>query len=144
MPKPPRLSDAQLDKEVLFVLKQYVGHSQPIGRWTLVEKIYSLVACVPQDDSNPYDRQIRDSVNRLRKRGELICDMADGRGRYMARSWAEYHAFNQRHGARAYDVLETLSAMEAAARSAFQAEYLEWKRDKEQPSLFGNMTGARS
>ena len=73
----PKISEQQLDAEVLFQLKQHRGRNNPIGRWQLVAKIYGPEAMHPQNDDNMADRQIRESVERLRKSGALICDMAD-------------------------------------------------------------------
>lgn len=115
----PRFTDEQLDAEVLFVLKQHVGKKNPIGRWALVSKIFGAVLPQFQNDSNVADRQVRESVNRLRKQGVLICDMGDGLGRYLAETLEEYQAFRLRYGSRAYEVLETLREMDKSAEREF-------------------------
>ena len=114
------LDQDQLDQEVLFQIKQHVGRKNPIGRWEMVAKIYGPAACFPDNDNNLYDRRIRDSVSRLRRRGALICDMGDGAGRYMAETAEEYQAFRQKYGSRAYEVLETLREMDKAAEKEFK------------------------
>lgn len=74
---PPRFTDEELDKEVLFLLKQHRGKAHPVGRWEMVEKIFSAGAAAAhlRNDSNVADRHIRDSILRLRKAGVLICNM---------------------------------------------------------------------
>lgn len=113
------LTDEQLDSEVLFQLKQHRGSKHPIGRWELVAKIYGPVSPQAQNDNNPHDRHIRQAVERLRKRGVLICDMGNGQGRYLAESLEEYQAFRLKYSSRAYEILETLREMDKAADTAW-------------------------
>lgn len=115
----PKLTDDQLDKEVLFQLKQHRGKDHPIGRWEMVVKIYGLGADIPQSDDNNADREIRFAVHRLRKSGVLICDMGDGKGRFLAETVDEYQAFRLKYGSRAFEVMETLREMDRAAEQEF-------------------------
>lgn len=115
----PKFSDDQLDAEVLFQLKQHKGRKNPVGRWELVAKIYGPVAAGDQNDNNPADRQIRESVERLRKRGVLVCDMGDGIGRYLAETFDEYKAFRAKYGSRAFAIMDTLREMDKAAEQEF-------------------------
>lgn len=112
----PKFTDEQLDHKVEFTLRQHCGRSNPIGRWALVELIFGVEACLPRNDENLADRQIRESVARLRRQGMLICDMGDGSGRFLAGSEGEYQAFRLKYGGRAYEVIETLREMDKAAQ----------------------------
>lgn len=112
---PKLYTDEVLDGEVLFVIRQHRGKQNAIGRWELVERLFGRAACEPRNDQNTADRDIRDSVSRLRKRGVLICDMGDGAGRYIASTVEEYQAFRLRYGSGAFDVMETLREMDKAA-----------------------------
>jgi hypothetical protein len=123
------MTDDQLDIEVTFVLSKCVGKGHTISRWAMVERIFGLP--VPehlQNDSNPQDRLIRASVNRLRKQGHLICDLGDGQGWYLAATaeefWEMYHFYVKPLRERA----EVAQAMKRAARKQFP--------DLMQPSLF--------
>lgn len=111
MPK----NDEQLDRDVLFWLKHHIGKQNAIGRWELVQRIFGEEAARVQSDENPYDRQIREAVVRLRRSGLLICDMGDGRGRYIAATLEEYQAFRKYYGAGAFEKLETIREMDKAA-----------------------------
>ena len=124
----PKLTDEQLDREVLFHLKLHLGAAHPIGRWAIVMKIFGAGAAVPRSDSNIYDRQVRESVARLRKGGLLVCDVGDGSGKFLAVSAQEYQAFRQYYGAQAFEKLEILRAMDRAADEQFP--------NRLQPSLF--------
>lgn len=115
----PKLSEDQLDAEVLFQLKRHLGKGHPIGRWELVEKIYGITASFPRNDGNVYDRKIREAVNRLRKQGVLICDMGDGAGRFLPESMDEYRAFRTKFTSFAYDIIETAKEMDKAAITEF-------------------------
>lgn len=67
----------------------------------------------------PADRQIREAVERLRKRGVLICDMGDGVGRYLAETFDEYQAFRNKYGSRAFAIMDTLREMDKSAEHEF-------------------------
>lgn len=111
-----KYTDEQLDREVLFLLKLHTGKHNPVGRWEMVIRIYGDDAILPQTNDNMADRQIRESIARLRTSGVLVCDMGDGSGRFLAMSLDEYQAFRLKYGGRAYEVLETLREMDKAAR----------------------------
>jgi len=123
-----RFTDDQLDKEVLVLLRKHQGKENAIGRWDLVAKVYGREACYPQDDSNLADRQIREAVARLRRQGELICDMGDGKGRYLALTLEEYQAFRQYYGSGAFEKLTTIHEMDKAAERVWP--------NVQQPRLF--------
>jgi len=111
----PKLTDEQLDQEVLYWLKQHKGKQNPMGRWELVERIFGMEAARVQSDDNLFDRQIRESVARLRRSGVLICDMGDGHGRYLAATVEEYQTFRQYYGSGAFEKLATIREMDKAA-----------------------------
>lgn len=121
---PPRLTDEQLDRQVLHWIKQHVGRKNPIGRWELVAKIYGPVLPGDQNDNHAGDRHVRESVERLRKQGVLICDMGDGVGRYLPETVEEYRAFRAKYGSRAFAILDTVREMDKAAEQEW-AELLQ-------------------
>lgn len=90
-----------------------------LGFGLLVARIFGAVASTEQNDGNIADRQVRGSVNRLRRNGVLVCDMGDGSGRYLAETADEYREFRLKYGSRAYEVLETLREMDKAAERQF-------------------------
>lgn len=113
------IKQAQLDRDVLFHLSIHRGKGDPIGRWELVEKIFGRAAREPESDENLYDRHVRASVERLRVEGHLICDMGDGRGRYLASTADQYWAFRMKYGSHAFQILETIGHMDGAAGRQF-------------------------
>ncbi len=112
----PTFNDDRLDREVLYWLMQHKGRQNAMGRWELVTRIFGMEAARIQSDDNPFDRQIRESVARLRRSGVLICDMGDGHGRYLAATLEEYQAFRQYYGAGAFEKLATIQEMDKAAK----------------------------
>jgi hypothetical protein len=124
----PKYTDDQLDLEVYLLLKKHIGREWAIGRWEMVKRLFDAEAAWPQNDDNLADRDIRESVARLRRQGRPICDMGDGRGRFLAASLEEYQAFRLAYGGRAFEVLETLRAMDRTAEQT-------WVTNPLQPSL---------
>jgi hypothetical protein len=85
-----KYSDEQLDCELVYILNQHVGKEKAIKRWDLVARVFSPVPLYLQNDDHPEDREIRYAVSRLRAQGHLICDLGDGKGRYLAANEAEF------------------------------------------------------
>ena len=86
-----KLTDDALDRSLLYILGQHIGKEKAVDRWDLVETVFGEY--VPEqfrNDSHPLDREIRYAVNRLRKAGHLICDLGNGKGRYIAKNEAEF------------------------------------------------------
>lgn len=88
------MTNEELDRFVLHILLRHAGKENRIGRWELVQQVFNgTVLAEFQNDDNPYDREIRYSVGRLRSEGHLICDLGDGAGRWMASSEQEFWEF---------------------------------------------------
>lgn len=116
----PKFTDGQLDGHVMQAFTRHVGKGNPIGRWELVAWIFGPAAAVPQDDNNVHDRQIRESIARLRRSGALICNLGDGRGMYLASNYEEYAEFRAYYGSAAFEKLEIIRALDHAAREQFE------------------------
>jgi len=128
------LTSDQLDREVAYILKGHIGKDRPVDRWDFVRRIFGEGADLPRSDNNPQDRRIRDSVERLRP-DLLICDLADGKGRYLASTYAEYMEFRSKYISHALPIMETARKMDAAALRRFPDEYREYRRNSLQPEL---------
>ena len=126
---PRKLDDEQLDKEVLHFLSKCVGKEHALDRWLLVVNIYGvMVPLAERNDDNPLDREIRYAVARLREQGHLICDLGNGKGRYMAANEAEFWEMYAYYAKPIQKRAETLKAMKKAAAQ-------KWP-NMLQPSLF--------
>lgn len=127
-------TDEELDRHVLYFLqKPTVTAESRLDRWLLVEQVFGeRVPEHERDDKHSLDREIRDSVKRLRRAGHLICDMGDGSGRWIAKSREEFWKFYGYFIKPITDQARTARAMKKSAERLFP--------DLLQPSLFG---GAR-
>lgn len=118
----------ELDSEVIFVLGFRMGQDNPIGRWDLVKRIYGEDAVTEEtkNDSNPYDRAVRSSIQRLRKKGKHICSKSNGKGYYMAKTREEYKDFKSSYLGTNYEKFEIIHAMDEMAD-------LEWGPEPKEP-----------
>lgn len=98
---------------VLKMLRFYT-RSKPVSRTELVKSVVRMGFLTGE-------RQVREAIKQLRRRGHLICSMpgTDG-GYYMATTREEYEEFRRiEFNAKITDMLETLRAMDASARDKF-------------------------
>jgi hypothetical protein len=103
-----------LERAVLRALSYHVGKKNAIGRDALVE-----VVQVSWPDA--HERQVRQAIHNLRRKGHLICSAPgeDG-GYYPAANLAEYQEFRERElHPKAMDLLETEKVMTESARQQF-------------------------
>lgn len=115
------LTEAELDREVIFQMYQHRGRVNAIERWSLVRKVFGEEA-VPskaeETDGNVYDRQVRDSLERLRPH-HLICNMGDGKGYFIATTREEYEAWKKYYLGSSYLKLQIVSKTDETADSRF-------------------------
>ena len=103
-----------LERALLRAISYHTGKGHAIGRNALVRDLQRLGVCVSE-------RQARQCIHDLRRAGHLICSAPgeDG-GYYLAASLEEFREFCDRElHTKAMDMLETESAMKAAARQQF-------------------------
>lgn len=112
---PKQFTDAELDREVLFVMNMHRGQENAVSRWELVEKVFGRDAALVRSDGNTYDRQLRQSISRLRMRGHIICNLGEGSGYFLATTPEEYQAFRSYFGAHAFPIMETIRELDKAA-----------------------------
>lgn len=120
---------AALDRNVLHILLRHQGKAYAIDRWELVKEIFGgPVLPEFQNDDNMYDRDIRYAVGRLREAGHLICDLGDGKGRWMAANESEWWEFYAYYVKPIKSRAEVIRAMKKAAQERWP--------NLMQPSLF--------
>jgi len=113
---------------VLVVLHGHQGREQAIGRGQLVKEVNAL-------GLNAHERNVRETIRRLRRDGVLVCAMpGEGGGYYLATSMEEFADWvRQEYRARIVDMLETVRVMERSAEKAFET------KSTVQLSFFENM-----
>ena len=109
------LTDEQLDEVLKKLFALHQGKANAIKRWDLVIKVFGAGADLPRTDANNYDRQIRESVERLRNHGVLILNLNDGRGRYLAANEAEYMEFRNVYVKQVKSIAAVLRTMDKQA-----------------------------
>jgi len=103
-----------LAQTLLTVLGGHVGREAAIGRGALVQAI-------AKQGFRAHERQVRECIKLLRRKGHLICAMpgAEG-GYYLAQTRDEFQEFDRAEfGAKIADMNETRQAMLKAARVRF-------------------------
>ena len=109
------MTDEQLDEILKKLFQLHQGKTNAIKRWDLVVKVFGEGSDIPRTDANGYDRQIRDSVERLRNHGVLILNLNDGRGRYLAANEAEYLEFRNVYVKQVKSIAAVLRTMDKQA-----------------------------
>ena len=112
---PKQLTNDELDSELAYVMRMHRGQEMAIRRWNLCMKIFGLDAAYERSDGNPYDRQLRKSIERLRREGYLICNLGNGDGYFLAETQEEYQKFRAVYVSHAAPVMETARMMDKAA-----------------------------
>lgn len=108
-----------LEQGVEKVINLHVGPDAVISKPNLCSELNKLGFGKGVKYST-LERQVRIAVNKLRKRGKLICASSGEAGYFLASTRAEYDAFEDRElTPRITDLLEVRSAMKDAAWKKF-------------------------
>lgn len=105
----------ELDRVVLHFINMHRGRENAINRWVLVERVFGAGAAAQplRNNNNIWDRQVRDSIERLRESGQHICNLGDGY--FMAITRDEYEKFKASYLSAAYRKLEITRMMDESA-----------------------------
>ena len=106
-----------LDREVSFNLQFHRGLGKAIPRWELVKKVFGedSVNDETMHDDNPSDRQVRKSIERLRRSGQHICNLGNGVGYFVADNRDEYERFKRYYLGASFEKFESVRSMDASA-----------------------------
>jgi hypothetical protein len=104
-----------LDRAILRILSFHTGKSIALGRGALVHGLHNDFGL------DVGERMARQCIHDLRRSGHLICSTpGEEGGYYLAANLEEFREFCERElHPKAIDMLETESAMKAAARQQF-------------------------
>lgn len=56
----------QVEQEVRHILSMHRGRENAISRWALVERVFGREAAAVRSNNNPFDRQIRNVIEKWR------------------------------------------------------------------------------
>ena len=113
------ISKDELDARVLYVLMMHQGAQNAIDRWQLVEQVFGERQ-FSQNDDNVLDRRLRQSIERMRHDGHMICNSGDGNGYFIAGTVEEYQQFRNIYGAHAFPIMEAIREMDKAAAQKWE------------------------
>ena len=125
----PQLTDDELDEKLKRLFVAHQGKERAIKRWDLVTSVFGVGADTPRTDGNTSDRQIRDSVERLRNHGWIILNLNDGRGRFLSSNEEEYLDWRKVYLKQLKSISAVVRTMDKFARIKYPNLF--------QPSLFG-------
>ena len=130
-------STLELDRTVLHFVNMFRGSENTINRWALVERVFGFEAAAQpvRNNNNIWDRQVRESVERLRESGQHICNL--GEGYFMAISRDEYQKFKASYLSAAYRKMEIASKMDETADQRWGKQTRQ--ADPMQAVLFGGV-----
>lgn len=136
------LTEQSLDREVIFHMYQHKGRENRIERWELVRKVFGNEAAptkAEETDGNVYDRQVRDSLERLRRArpSHLICNLGDGKGYFISQTREEYETWKKYYLGSSFLKLQIVSMTDDAADLKFGKE----PKDADPLPLFEGMGG---
>lgn len=77
------IDNAEIERQVLYVLSLHKGRENRISRWELVERIFGREAAANRGNNNPYDRKIREIIEQHRDE-YLICSSSGIGGYWLA------------------------------------------------------------
>ena len=87
-----------------------------------------LVACQPEQICD--DSEMRLAIQSLREKGNMICNLEDGSGYFIAKTMEEYEAFRLKYTARASTIFKAVLAMDITARKNFDYHPQQRKLDE--------------
>ncbi len=106
---------AGLDRALLRIISMHQGLDQAIGK-------PALLADLGRMGFGVNERQVRRTIQELRKAGHLICSSSGEGGYYLAASLDEYATFAEaEYRSKIVDMSKTLAAMDQAAQKEFGA-----------------------
>lgn len=76
-------TDEEIEREVRHILSFRKGKENKISRWELVERVFGREAAASRSNNNPYERRIREAINKWRDT-DLIVSSSGSSGYWLA------------------------------------------------------------
>lgn len=76
-------TDTQIEQEVRYILSKHIGKGNRVSRWELVERVFGREAAANRGNNNPFDRRIREIIERYRD-VDLIISSSSADGYWLA------------------------------------------------------------
>lgn len=101
----PTLTDEQLETQVRAILLSHKGKANRISRWQLVEEIFGRDAALKRSNNNPYDRRIREAIEKWRDH-DLIVSSSGVAGYWIAADMDDVEAIAAEYVSRSREMEE--------------------------------------
>lgn len=95
----------EIEAEVRSILSFHKGKDNPVSRWELVERIFGREAAANRGNNNPFDRQIRQAIEKFRDI-DLIVSSSGSAGYWVAADMDDIHTIAQEYENRARQMEE--------------------------------------
>ncbi len=82
------MTQQEIEMQVRYILSKHIGKDNPVSRWELVERIFGREAAANRGNNNPFDRQIREIIEKYRVE-DLIVSSSNGAGYWLAANQEE-------------------------------------------------------
>ena len=79
----PTVDNAEVERQVLYILSLHKGRANRISRWELVEKVFGREAAANRGNNNQFDRKIRNIIEEHRDE-YMICSSSSISGYWLA------------------------------------------------------------
>lgn len=76
-------TNEQVEREVRYILSKHIGKGNRVSRWELVDRIFGREAAASRSNNNPFDRQIREVIEKYRE-VDLIISSSGADGYWLA------------------------------------------------------------
>ena len=90
------IDNAEIERQVLYILSLHKGRGNRVSRWELVERIFGREAAADRSNNNPYDRKIREIIAKHRDTYLIVSSSGAG-GYWLAADMEDVEAIAQEY-----------------------------------------------
>lgn len=89
-------SSEEVERQVRYLLTLHKGRENRISRWELVERVFGREAAANRSNNNPFDRQIREVIEKYRVT-DLIISSSGADGYWLAATMQDIEELAQEY-----------------------------------------------
>lgn len=112
------IKQEEVERQVRYILSKHIGKENPVSRWELVERIFGREAAANRGNNNPFDRQIREVIEKFRVE-DLIVSSANTAGYWLADSMEEIAIIADEYEKRSKNMLMKASLLRKRGMEKF-------------------------
>lgn len=86
----------EVERQVRYLLTLHKGKENRISRWELVERVFGREAAANRSNNNPFDRQIREAIEKYRVT-DLIISSSGADGYWLAATMQDIEELAQEY-----------------------------------------------